>query len=63
VTRAKPGATSTIPGRIFHTADEFSGYALRMLMYAGSASERLITIEDAARTFSVSKTHLNKVVG
>lgn len=39
----------------------FSDYALRMLMYAASAGDRLITIEEAARTFNVSKTHLNKV--
>ena len=30
-------------------------------MYAASAGDRLITIEEAARTFKVSKTHLNKV--
>ena len=39
----------------------FSDYALRMLMYAASTGNRLITIEEAARTFNVSKTHLNKV--
>ncbi|MCA0030913.1 RrF2 family transcriptional regulator [Mesorhizobium sp. B263B2A] len=39
----------------------FSDYALRMLMYAASAADRLITIEETARTFKVSKTHLNKV--
>lgn len=39
----------------------FSDYALRMLMFAASSGERLITIEEAARTFGVSKTHLNKV--
>lgn len=39
----------------------FSDYALRMLMYAASAGDRLITIEEAARVFGVSKTHLNKV--
>jgi len=39
----------------------FSDYALRMLMYAASAGDRLITIEEAARTFNISKTHLNKV--
>lgn len=39
----------------------FSDYALRMLMYAASAGDSLITIEEAARTFKVSKTHLNKV--
>jgi Rrf2 family nitric oxide-sensitive transcriptional repressor len=39
----------------------FSDYALRMLMFAASSGDRLITIEQAARTFNVSKTHLNKV--
>jgi Rrf2 family nitric oxide-sensitive transcriptional repressor len=39
----------------------FSDYALRMLMYAASAGDRLITIEEAARAFDVSRTHLNKV--
>ena len=39
----------------------FSDYALRMLMYAASTGNRLITIEEAARTFKISKTHLNKV--
>lgn len=39
----------------------FSDYALRMLMFAASADGRLITIDEAARTFNVSKTHLNKV--
>ncbi|RWC24707.1 MAG: Rrf2 family transcriptional regulator [Mesorhizobium sp.] len=39
----------------------FSDYALRMLMYAASAGDRLITIEEVARTFNVSRTHLNKV--
>lgn len=39
----------------------FSDYALRMLMYAASAGDRLFTIEEAARAFGVSKTHLNKV--
>jgi Rrf2 family nitric oxide-sensitive transcriptional repressor len=39
----------------------FSDYALRMLMYTAAADGRLITIEEVARTFNVSKTHLNKV--
>lgn len=39
----------------------FSDYALRMLMYAASAGGRLITIEECARVFNVSRTHLNKV--
>ncbi|MGO4568919.1 Rrf2 family transcriptional regulator [Rhizobium sp. 2YAF20] len=39
----------------------FLDYALRMLMYAASAGDRLITIEEVARTFNVSKSHLNKV--
>jgi Rrf2 family nitric oxide-sensitive transcriptional repressor len=39
----------------------FSDYALRMLMFAASAGDRLITIEEVARTFNISRTHLNKV--
>lgn len=39
----------------------FSDYALRMLMYAASAGDRLITIEETARVYNVSKAHLNKV--
>lgn len=39
----------------------FSDYALRMLMYAATAGDRLITIEQAANAFRVPKTHLNKV--
>ncbi|TGQ27114.1 Rrf2 family transcriptional regulator, partial [Mesorhizobium sp. M00.F.Ca.ET.216.01.1.1] len=39
----------------------FSDFALRMLMYAASAGDHLITIEETARTFKVSKAHLNKV--
>lgn len=39
----------------------FSDYALRMLMLAASAGERLITIEETARTFGISRAHLMKV--
>ena len=39
----------------------FSDYALRMLMYAASAGDRLITIEETARVYGLSKAHLNKV--
>src|SRR5689334_3976344 len=40
----------------------FSDYALRVLMYAAAAGERLITIEEAAKTYNVSRTHFMKVV-
>lgn len=40
----------------------FSDYALRVLMYAASAGDRLITIEETSATYSISKTHLMKVV-
>lgn len=40
----------------------FSDYALRVLMYAAAHEGRLITIEETARAFSVSRTHLMKVV-
>lgn len=40
----------------------FSDYALRVLMYAGAAGERLITIEETAKTYDISRAHLMKVV-
>jgi Rrf2 family nitric oxide-sensitive transcriptional repressor len=39
----------------------FSDYALRMLMLAASLEGKPFTIEEAARRFDVSRTHLNKV--
>ena len=39
----------------------FSDYALRVLMYA-AASDRLITIEETAKTYNISRAHLMKVV-
>src|SRR5690349_12489447 len=40
----------------------FSDYALRVLMYAAAARERLITIEETAKVYNVSRAHLMKVV-
>ena len=40
---------------------QFSDYALRMLMLAASMDGKPFTIEQAARSFDLSKTHLNKV--
>lgn len=40
----------------------FSDYALRVLMYAGAARERLITIEETAKVYNISRAHLMKVV-
>lgn len=40
----------------------FSDYALRVLMYAAAAGERLITIEETAKIYNVSRAHLMKVV-
>lgn len=40
----------------------FSDYALRVLMYAASAGDRLITIEETAKTYDISRAHLMKVV-
>jgi Rrf2 family nitric oxide-sensitive transcriptional repressor len=37
-------------------------YALRVLMYAGAADDRLITIEETARVYGISRAHLMKVV-
>lgn len=41
---------------------KLSDYALRVLMYAAAAGDRLITIEDTARAYGVSRAHLMKVV-
>jgi Rrf2 family nitric oxide-sensitive transcriptional repressor len=40
----------------------FSDYALRVLMYAAAAGDRLVTIEETARTYDISRAHLMKVV-
>lgn len=37
-------------------------YALRVLIYAGLAPERLATIDDVAQAYGISKNHLRKVV-
>lgn len=39
----------------------FSDYALRLLMYAAAQSGRLITIEETAEVYGVSRAHLMKV--
>jgi Rrf2 family transcriptional regulator, nitric oxide-sensitive transcriptional repressor len=39
----------------------FSDYALRLLMYAAASGDRLITIEEACKTYNISRGHLMKV--
>ena len=40
----------------------FSDYALRVLLFAGACSDRLITIEETAAVYGISRAHLMKVV-
>ncbi len=40
----------------------FSDYALRVLLYAANAEGRLVTIEETAKVYRVSRAHLMKVV-
>ncbi|KCZ90378.1 RrF2 family transcriptional regulator [Hyphomonas jannaschiana] len=40
----------------------FSDYAFRVLIYAASAGDRLITIEETANAYQISRSHLMKVV-
>jgi Rrf2 family transcriptional regulator, nitric oxide-sensitive transcriptional repressor len=40
----------------------FSDYSLRVLMYAAAAGDRLITIEETAKTYNISRAHLRKIV-
>jgi Rrf2 family nitric oxide-sensitive transcriptional repressor len=39
----------------------FSDYALRILMYAATKGDRLITIEETAQVYGISRAHLMKV--
>ncbi|PZN53840.1 MAG: BadM/Rrf2 family transcriptional regulator [Proteobacteria bacterium] len=40
---------------------DFSDYALRLLMYAAARPEQLVTIEETARLYGISRAHLMKV--
>lgn len=40
----------------------FSDYALRVLLYAAARRDELITIEETAKVYGISKAHLMKVV-
>ncbi len=40
----------------------FSDFAFRALIYAAAAGDRLITIEETANTYGISRAHLMKVV-
>jgi Rrf2 family nitric oxide-sensitive transcriptional repressor len=40
----------------------FSDYALRVLMYAAARDGRLITIDETANVYGISRAHLMKVV-
>jgi Rrf2 family nitric oxide-sensitive transcriptional repressor len=40
----------------------FTDYALRVLMYAHAADGRLVTIEEMAASYCISRAHLMKVV-
>ncbi|WP_196260147.1 Rrf2 family transcriptional regulator [Pelagibacterium limicola] len=39
----------------------FSDYSLRLLLYAASMDDRLITIEEVAHAYGISRAHLMKV--
>src|SRR3974390_3331397 len=39
----------------------FSDYALRLMMYAAARKDELITIEEAAKLYGLSRAHLMKV--
>lgn len=39
----------------------FSDYALRLLIYAATSADRLITIEEVHQSFGISRGHLMKV--
>jgi Rrf2 family nitric oxide-sensitive transcriptional repressor len=39
----------------------FSDYSLRLLMYAATQGDRLITIEEASEVYNLSRAHLMKI--
>ncbi|MGE5622708.1 MAG: RrF2 family transcriptional regulator [Bacillota bacterium] len=41
---------------------DYTDYSLRTLMYLGLNRDRLVTIQDIADTYNISKSHLMKVV-
>jgi Rrf2 family transcriptional regulator, nitric oxide-sensitive transcriptional repressor len=41
---------------------KFSDYALRVLMFTHAAGDRLVTIEEVADAYGISRAHLMKVV-
>lgn len=40
---------------------QFSEYALRLLVFAAAHPDRLVTVEEAATAYDISRTHLMKV--
>ncbi len=41
---------------------KFSDYALRVMIFAASSGERLVTIEEIGAAFDISRAHVKKVV-
>lgn len=60
-----PARTVLVCARIKDTPvmrlTSFSDYALRLLIYAGRHPGRLITVEEAAAAYDISRSHLTKV--
>ena len=48
------------PGRTMRLT-QFSEYALRLLVFAAAHPDRLVTIEEAAKAYDISRAHLMKV--
>ncbi len=40
---------------------KFSDNALRVMMFAASAGDRLVTIEETSKLYGISRTHLMKI--
>jgi Rrf2 family transcriptional regulator, nitric oxide-sensitive transcriptional repressor len=54
-------ATQLAGGGASMRLTSFFDYTLRLLMYAATHSDRLITIEETAGVYGISRTHLMKV--
>jgi Rrf2 family transcriptional regulator, nitric oxide-sensitive transcriptional repressor len=58
--RPNPGPLAYFAGTAMRLTS-FSDYALRLLMMAAAQEDRLITIEEAAEVYDISRTHLMKI--
>src|SRR5690606_8545600 len=58
----RPSWSTRSNGKLGMRLTVFSAYALRALLYARASGDRLVTIEETANVYGISRAHLMKVV-